>query len=235
VTTSANPVPDLQRDQLITAAHRISGIIGPGQEPDADQIAAASIHFNLALLELQMRGIVLTSRVRTTLALLDSTASYTLDTDTIDVFKSGDNIIGTIVDSDSQETPVYAVSATDYQRIMDKTQEAERPTKCFIDKGGNTLTAYFWPVPSDDITFSYTKVRLLRANDTGATTMELRRTWAPWMLYRLASGVAMDNSKPELGLNFLRVAEGLLTHAQATDVEHVTVSIRPGHSGKNWR
>src|SRR5512141_2562193 len=97
MTIGTNPTTDFQRDQLIAAAYHLTAILPSGKDPNANQTAIGATFLNLVLQELQADGVVLTSAVRTTLALVDGTAEYTLETDTIDVRVDSDDTIGTII------------------------------------------------------------------------------------------------------------------------------------------
>lgn len=236
MTVSANPTPDFQRDQIITGALGLCGLVPAGGAADPDQIAQGAFHLSLALLELETEGVQLTGLERDTETLVDGTEEYTLPTDTLDVKVNSDDVAGMTVDSDGVEVPVIAVSAAEYQRIGDKTTTADRPTKVFIEKGANAVALVFWPVPSDStMSFSFTRVRLLRDMDTGAVTMEMKRIYAPWLTYKTASGLAAANSKYALAAQYRSWAADLLTKVKNTDTEKVRVRLRPGNSGVNWR
>jgi len=237
MTVSANPTPDFQRDQLLLAAYGVCGLIPMGSAPDADQLARGATLMNLVLDELQADGVVLTSAVRTTLALVSGIAEYTLDTDTIDVRVDSDDTVGTIIPASSSdaETIVRSMSDNEYLKIASKSTMTGRPSRCFIDKAGNTLKAVFWPVPNSSlISFRYTKIRLLRATDTGAVTLELRRVWCPYVMWATAAGIAYDNSKPELGAQFDAKAASIRERTKGQDIQRVAVRFRVGHSGRNW-
>lgn len=241
MTVSANPTPDFQRDQLLVAAYGVCGLIPTGtpggSEITPDQAARGATLLNLVLDELQADGVVLTSAVRTTLALVSGTAEYTLESDTIDVRVDGDDTVGTIIPATSgdAETIVRSMSDNEYLKIATKTTLTGRPSRCFIDKAGTVLKAVFWPVPNSSlISFRYTKIRLLRAGDTGSTTLELRRIWCPYVMWATAAGIAYDNSKPELGAAFDKKADILRERVKGQDFQRVAVRFRVGHSGRNW-
>jgi hypothetical protein len=236
MTVSANPTPDLQRDQIIAAALELAGMKTAGADLDPDLVNQAALHLSLALIELQTEGIQLTSLVRETETLVADTEEYALDTDTLDIRVDGDSVAGMTVDTNGVESPVLAISSHEYQRIGDKTATADRPTKVYIDKSANSVTLVFWPIPSDStMVFRYTRVRFLRDLDTGDRTLELKRIYLPWLTYMVASGVAASNSKGGLADKYRLWASNLLPKAQSTDRESVTVRIIPSNSGVNWR
>jgi hypothetical protein len=236
MTVSANPTPDFQRDQILTAAIGICGLLPDGVEATADQIARAAFHFSNALLDLQSEGVVLITAVRTTLALTSGTSEYDLPTDVIDVELGQDDTIGTLINSaGTAETQVKTMSRGEWMNIAVKTTLTGNPSRCLIDKGMTPLKAVFWPVPNSSlISFRYTKVRLLRDSDTGATTMDLKRTWTPYMMYATAVGVALDNSKVDQAALFKTWADAKLNKCKAGDSNHGSIRFRVGQRGRNW-
>jgi hypothetical protein len=235
MTVSTNPTPDFQRDQILTAAIRKCGLLTAGEDATAEQISDAAVHFNLSLQDLQSEGIALSSVERATLALISGTAEYALPVDVIDVELGQDDAIGTIISSDgTTETIVKTMSRGEWMNIAQKTTLTGRPSRCYIEKLA-LVTAVFWPIPDSSlISFRYAKVRLLRGGNTGADTMDLFRTWTPYILHYTASGVAYDNSKPDLGATYMQIAQGMLAKCKAGDVQHGAIRFRAGHQARNW-
>lgn len=234
MTVSVNPLPDFQRDQMLVGAIRLCGVLTAGEYPAADQIEGALFHFRLALDELQSDGVVLTTVERTTLTLATGTAEYALPSDVLDIAAGQDDALGTITSAlGTGETIVKTMGRGEYQNIAVKTNQG-RPSRCYVEKQNGTK-AVFWPVPdSNSTTFNYAKVRLLRDNDTGATTMDLRRVWAPYMVYATASGVAFDNSLTDKGNNFKALAEAKLAKYKAGDTQQGNIRFQIRHNAKNW-
>jgi hypothetical protein len=235
MTVSANPTPDFQRDQILTAAIRKCGLLTAGEAATPEQIADASIHFNLALQDLQSEGVVLRSIERTTLALISGQAEYPLPADVIDLELGQDDAIGTIISSDgTTETIVKTMSRGEWMNIAQKSTMTGRPSRCYVEKQA-TVTAVFWPTPDSSlISFRYAKVRFLKGGNDGANTMDLLRTWTPYILHYVASGVAYDNSKAELGATYLGIAQGLLARCKAGDTQHGAIRFTAGHRARNW-
>jgi len=235
MTISANPTPDFQRDQILTAAIRLCGLLPDGAIPTQEQIAQANVHLSFALDELQSEGVVLTSAIRTTLALVANQSDYPLDSDTIDVEVGPDDVIGSIVNaSGAVESIVKTMSRDEWQKIAVKSTVTARPSRCFIDKVA-PITAVFWPIPDSSTTsFRYTKIRLLRGGDTGANTMELKRTWAPYLAYAVAVGVCFDTSQVEKASLFKQFADDKRNKCKAGDVQHGNIHFRMNHKGRNW-
>jgi len=235
MTVSANSVPDFQRDQILTAAIGICGLLTDGQAPTADQIARAAMHFNVALEDLQSEGLILTTAERTTLALVSGTAEYDLPADVIDVELGQNDSAGTIFSAaGTAETIVKSMGRGEWMDIATKTSISGNPSRVYVEKQALTKLV-FWPTPnSSTISFRYTKVRLLKAGDTGAVTMDLRRSWTQYMMYATAIGVCLDNSKVEQAGMFKGWAAERLARCKAGDTQHGTIRFRVGHSGRNW-
>ena len=233
MTVSVNPLPDFQRDQMLVGAIRLCGVLTAGEYPTPDQIDGALFHFRLALDELQSEGVVLTTVERTTLTLVAGQAEYTLPTDVLDVAMGQDDAVGDIIGTTTGETIVKTMGRGEWMNIAVKDTPG-RPSRCYVEKQNGTKVV-FWPVPdSSSITFRYSKVRLLRDNDTGASTMDLRRIWAPYMTYATASGVAFDNSMTDKGNNFKALAEAKLTKYKAGDTQQGNIRFQIRHNARNW-
>ncbi len=235
MTVSANPTPDLQRDQLLDAAIRITGILPEDEEPSQKMLRLAATHLNLELQSLQSEGVVLSTIERTTQAFTAATAEYTLATDTIDVELGQGDVIGTVKDtSGTVETMVTAMSRGEYLQLAVKANQG-RPSRCYVEKGTSSVKLIFWPVPDSTMaTFQFTRVRLVRAGDSGAVTMDLVRTWSQFLVYAVASAVAMMSSLFDRA-SFLRgKADSLLERCKAGDTQHGTIQLRVGHNAQNW-
>jgi hypothetical protein len=237
MTVSTTVVPDYQRDQILTAAIRLAGLLadGDGQEASAEQIASAAVHLNLALEELQSEGIVLTSVERTTLSLVADTASYDLPADTLDVVVEHGDVVGMIVPASGSELPVRAMPRSRWLKLPDKTDTTGTPSLAYVERLTASVTVTFWPVPDDSTaTFRYGKVRLLKGGNSGAVTTDLQRTWLPWLTYATAVGVALDSSQTQKATLLKKLADQKLAKARLTNVEHGTLQLSAGHSGRNW-
>src|SRR5262245_44384948 len=121
MTVSANSTLDYQRNELITAAFQLAGLLEVSQEPSSADYDMAARFLNMELMTLQAEGVVLRSVERTTLTLVDGTATYTLPTDVIDVQFGPNDEAGTIVSTSDTETVVQAMTRAQYMNITDKT------------------------------------------------------------------------------------------------------------------
>ncbi len=155
---------------------------------------------------------------RTTLALVASTAEYTLPDDLLDIYVGPDNTIGTIVPSSGAETPVMAISRQDYLSIPNKTATGT-PTLAFVERLAAVKIA-FWLVPSATASFRYAKIRFPRDMDTGVRTLDLSRRWQKAICFSMAYQVGLAKSIPMQRVGFLRdESERLKKIARESDVE----------------
>lgn len=233
MTVSANPTPDFNRDQILTAAIRRCGILTDGEAPSADQLSQATFHLNLAIQELQACDLVLTSVTRTTLSLSAGVAEYALPSDVIDVELGQDDSIGSIITSGQSAEPIVkTMSRAEWMNIAVKNQPG-RPARAYVEKKALT-TVVFWPVPDAAYTFRYSSVTFLRGSDTGLVTMQTRRTWSSYLVNAVASGVAFDNSMSDKGGMFMQIAEKKLAACKAGDAQHGAIRFSVGPYRRNW-
>jgi len=234
VTAPTISVPDFQRDQILTAAIRLTGILPYGKQASADMIAATNVHFLLVLDELQSDNIVRKQLERTTLSLVSGTAAYDLPTDVMDIELGSNDTAGTIYGATgSAETQVTVISLGDYTKLTDKATSA-RPSRVLVERQALTKLT-FWPVPdSSSLVFRYTKVRWLMQSETGAVNMDLRRNWTSYVVYAVAVGVCLDNSLFEKAQMLKQWAAEKKALAQAGDSERGNIRFRIGHRGRNW-
>lgn len=205
MTVSSTATFELTRDEIIRRAMQRAQLLDAGGRPDGDYVSMAADFLNMELQSLACDGVTLYQKERTTQALVASTAAYSLSADTIDVVVGPDSFAGTIVDSDGNETRVKAVDGHEYTLLSNKDDETATPTFVYIEKLA-TVSLTFWPVPSENTTFRYQKVRMVRDVDTGVVTMDVARRWQKYIWLELASQLAGSASKPTDFVRDLRTA-----------------------------
>lgn len=185
---------------VIRRAMQVAGLLEASATPNADDLAMGRDLLQMELDELQTVGDPQRTIERTTKALVASTAEYTLDADCIDVLVAPDNAAGTVyVTASDGETRVFIMSRAEYQGLSNKDSEGT-PTRVLIEKG-DTITATFWPVPSETMTFSYSKLRFPRdATLSNRPDVDRRRLAA--LVWSLAYAIA--STKAGMPLNRLQ-------------------------------
>jgi hypothetical protein len=235
MTVSANPTPQFTRDQILTAAIRMTGILEEQEAPSAALIASATNHLTFALQDLQSSGIILRTAERAMLPLVNGQSTYALPSDTIDLELGQDDTVGNVVPADgSAETIVKTMARGEYMNVALKNILSGHPSRVYVERLA-VVSVIFWPIPdSSTLSFRYTRIRLLRAADTGAANMDLSNVWTPYLVYSVASGVALDKSKVELSQALLSRAQTFRQRAEAGDVQHGNIRFRVGHRARNW-
>ena len=234
MAVSANYSLEFNRDEIIRLAFQLAGLLDSYGSPDAYDTEMASDFFNLELQALQAEGVVLRTVERDTIDLIDGTASYVLDADTIDVQVGNNDQAGMLVPTSGNQTQVKVVSRDDYEAIPDKTTEG-KPSLVYVEKAAS-VTLKFWPVPDDSTDdFAFYRVRLLRDMDTGTVTTDLARRWLKAITWALAGHLAMAKSMGLDRVQFLNnEGERLKAVCRADDVQRGRMRLRVAHNGRNW-
>lgn len=199
---------------------QLAGII-PSQQAQVDDVDLSMAHdfLNMEIDALQAEGIILRTVLRTTVALVASTAVYTLPNDTIDVFVGPDNMLGTVlVSGGNTETLVRQIRRHEYQAISNKSSTGT-PTLAMVERIG-AVQVTFWPVPALAYTFGYQKIRCARDVTPGSVTpdVDVRRQMA--LMWSLAFAMAFSKSMPLQRCSFLKdERDRLKAVARADDVE----------------
>lgn len=217
------------RDQLLTLALRAARVVPAEQTPRAADLSLAAEFFNLELLSLQGRSDILQTVPRKTLTLADGTDEYTLPSDTIDVATGPNDEIGTIVPTDGAETPVYAMSRTEYLTMSSKDASG-RPVRGYVEKL-DTVRLVLWPVPDAyAVSFRYAQVRISTQSATGSATIDLQKRWFRAVMLATAAEVARAKSMPLDLVGSLRGdAEGLYRELRANDVGRGSIQMVVSH------
>lgn len=235
MTVSANYALDYTRDQLLTTAFRLAGVLDADGALQQTDVAMGAAFMNLELMNLQAEGVILRTLERVTLTLVAGTASYALAADTIDVEVGPNGTVGTIVPASGSETAVLAMTRHEYLDLTDKgVVTTGRPGRVYIERAA-LVTLIFWPVPSADApTFRYGRVRLLRDMDTGAVTVDLARRWLQFVTYAVAAQVALSKSIDLPRVSYLRKeAERMKTALQSEDTQRGSIRLRVSHR-RRW-
>lgn len=219
MTTSATSNLEATRGTIIRRSFQLAGMLEASQATEGDDITMAADFLQMDLLSLVSDSTAPTWVTRTTLALVASTAAYTLP-DCLDVVIDGNNAAGMHVPSSGAETVVQAMTRADYQAISNKTTTGV-PSMVFVERL-TTVTATFWPVPAATATFRYSSLRWPRDSDTDARTLDLSKRWMKAITYSLAHQLALAKSAPLDRVQYLEgLAERYKMRARESDVEHV--------------
>lgn len=232
MTVSSSYSFDLTRNQLITTAARLAGIVGAGATPTANDYSAASDLLNIGLKALQTEGMILRTVERVNQTLTAGTASYTAAADTIDVdypayvTQTGSNV----------NIPVYEMSRQNYMLVSDKTIQGV-PTSLYVEKSGATLALILYPTPDvNTTTLTYARVRLLRDMDQAGVTPDLASRWLQTLSYMLAHSLALAYQMPLNRVQYLQqLYETAKERARGDDTERGDLFMHVAHvGGSRW-
>lgn len=170
MTISTTATWELRRDQVITTALQLAGVLNAGHPASAEQKALGATLLQMNLTALQADGIILRALERYSQTLVDGTAAYAAPADTISVEDGA-----MVRDTADNDAPLYMLSTPrDYLSRGVKTLTGQ-PTEYYPEQQSDgTWTVTLYPVPTSDwATLIYPRVRKLRDTDTGSVTLDV--------------------------------------------------------------
>lgn len=143
---------------------------------------------NLLFADWANRGLNLWTLEQGTVALLTSTVSYDLPTDTVDLIEYA---IRTGSGATQLDQSIERISVGTYASIPNKLLEG-RPHQIFVERLVTTPTVKVWPVPStDDYTLVYWRLRRIEDAGDGAETPDVPFRFVPPLVAGLAYYLAL--------------------------------------------
>ncbi len=162
ISTTYSANPDLEG--LAKLAYRTAGLLGPFEDPAAEEVQAFADWINVELKEWQAAGRLLRQVERVTTTLTAGTATVTLDADTIDIEFPA---FVTLTSGDT-DYEVDRMTLDEYMRISNKTQTGV-PTRALVERK-DTVVMTLDPVPNATVTsITYVRARLIRDLTAGTT------------------------------------------------------------------
>ena len=141
----------VDRDDVITEALQLCGVIADGETPSSDQLTSCSRTFNMLVKAWQADGMQLYRKKEYTVSLVAADNTYTLG--------SGGDIseVPTRIkyafrrDTSNIDVPLEIISDMEYQSLSNKTTSAT-PTSVYYEYLGTTANIYVWPTPPSGVT-----------------------------------------------------------------------------------
>lgn len=191
----------------------------------AYDLKTAKRSLNLLLAEWANRGLNQWTIEQATETVTQGTASYSLNTNVIDVL---DVVCRRTVNGTQTDISMDRLSRSEYLNIPNKTTQA-RPSQFFIDKS-ITPAIKVWPVPenSTDVLVFNKLVRMDDA-DAGTNTMDMPFRFYPCFAAGLAYYIAMKKAPDRVGL-LKQAYEEEFDRAMSTDEDRASFRIRPFNS-----
>ena len=225
MATSGSIDYSTSKNDIITEALQLVGVLGEGQSPSSDQLADCSRTLNMMTKAWQAEGFNLFTLATQTVDLVASTATYTLSPRPMQILNA------VIRNTSGNDIPLEQITRREYVELNDKDAEGA-PTLFYYDPQvgtGNTFTV--WPVPSDteyDVVIWYH--RTLEDFDGGDDEPDFPQEWYMALTYGLAVHLTDKYGTPVMLADRLRIkADELKEAAWGFDAEH-TIYFQP-----DWR
>ena len=151
---------------------------------------------NLLTIEWQNRGVNLWTIEEGSVNLVDGTAQYTLDADTIDLLEHVIRTNSGNANTQSDLT-ISRINVSTYSSIPNKLSEG-RPLQMWIDRRRDAPVLNLWPVPdkSDTYVLKYWRIRRIQDAGSGVETADVNFRFLPCLVAGLAYNIALK--VPEL-------------------------------------
>ena len=192
MATSGTTAFDLNVDELIEEAFERCGLeLRTGYD-----LETARRSLNLMFADWSNRGLNLWVIEERTESLTESTASYDLDVDLVNVLSA---VIRTTSGSTTTDYQVNRISRSDYHYLPDKSIKA-RPTQFYVERS-ITPKLYLYPAPENS-TDVFRYYALTRIQDAGVftNTLEITFQFLPAMVAGLAYYIAMKRAPERIQL-----------------------------------
>ena len=209
---------NLDIDEVIQeATEMIGGENTLGHEP-----ASARRSINLMLKDWQNRGVMLWSTSVSSLTVTASTATYSLDSSTVDALE-------VVINRDSTDLQLERISSEEYLLIPNKTQKG-RPNQYSIRRERDNPVLRVWPLP--DNSTDILKLEIIKEiqdiNKSAEQIADIPKAFLPCLTTGLAYHMSIKRpGVPESRINFLKInyeenmARALLSNRELTSMKVV--------------
>lgn len=175
----------VNRDDIITEALELLGVLGEGQSPTANQLSSCARTLNMMVKHWQAEGFNIYALAKQTVDLVANTASYTLSPRAMSITNAVRQ------DSDGTEIPMDLLTRNDYVALVDKTTTGTPVSVYYDPQVGTSNKLYVWPVPLDtsyDIIVYYQ--RTIEDFDAATDDADFPQEWYLPLAYNLAMNIA---------------------------------------------
>jgi len=199
--------------QIVEAAIRQCGRLGKGAVIDADDLANGVFALNLLAKSLAQQGYQIFSYKTVSYALPANTVSFTIGPSGADVTAPRPvRVAQAWVRSDNNyDTPLEALSRSDYNDLSDKLQVGDRPVSYFYDApvvSGSTWnnlgTVFVWQPPQEVGMTIFLSYQSPLQDIAAGTEFELPQDWFLPMQWMLAEELSMQFSVNAQKVNMIQ-------------------------------
>tara|TARA_R100001509_G_scaffold112588_2_gene67993 strand:+ start:1932 stop:2606 length:675 start_codon:yes stop_codon:yes gene_type:complete len=210
---------NLDIDEVIQeATEMIGGESTLGHEP-----ASARRSINLMLKDWQNRGVMLWSTSVSSLTVTASTATYSLDSSTVDALE-------VVINRDDTDLQLERISSEEYLLIPNKTQKG-RPNQYSIRRERDNPVLRVWPLPdnSTDVLKLELVKELQDVNKSATQNADVPKRFLPCLTMGLAYYMSIKRPLvPADRIQFLKLNyEELLARAMQEDRQRASMHVVP--------
>ena len=189
MATSGTYSFDLTLEEIIEEAYDRCGI----RSSTGYDYKTALRSLDLLLIEWNNRGTNFWTLEQATVALVQGTASYTLDAQTYEI---AEYVIRTGSGTAQTDIPLTRISISQYTTIPNKKTPG-RPVNIWMDKQLAAPDIYLWPVPDKSYTMVYWRLRRMEdAGSPASNTADVPYRFLPAMVAGLAAKIGTKKSVP---------------------------------------
>ena len=209
---------NLDIDEVIQEAIEMIG----GENTFGHEPASARRSLNIMLKDWQNRGVLLWTTLTSTVTVSSSTASYSLDTSTLDALE-------VVINRDDTDLQLERVSSEEYLLIPNKTQTG-RPNQYSIRRERDNPVLRVWPLP--DNSTDILKLEIIKEiqdiNKSAEQNADIPKAFLPCLTTGLAYHMSIKRQAVrESRINFLKInyeenmARALLSNRELTSMKVV--------------
>lgn len=184
MATSGTSIFDLDITEIVEEAFDRCGLkLRTGYD-----MKTAIRSLNLLTIEWANRGTNFWTVEQGTATATDGVATVTLPADTVDLIEYW---IRTGSGATQNDLSLSRISVSQYSNLPNKNSTG-RPVNIFVDKQKDAPVAYFWPVPDQDYTFVYQRMRRIEdVGISGELTADTPFRFLPCLVAGLAYQISM--------------------------------------------
>jgi hypothetical protein len=216
MTVSSNVNQRFTIGQLVELGMKRAGLLNLGRSASTDEKTYGRQQLELILADISTYGVLTRVADFHDLTVEDGEQRYELPENVADVIGLAKYIAaGEDTEAPPSETTVTLISRGEWQDISSRDATGA-PMRAYIDKSGDTLEAWFWPIPDEAGTVRFMVEREWADADADTATLDLPRHWSMYIVTQLAMLFADSGSLPEPKVSRLAVQSGrLLTMARS--------------------